>query len=380
MSERDEPDFAAEGLLGGLDGREREARIALLRRLHGSSVSVEELRRAVAADRLALLPTELVLNRELRYTLAEALERSGVSEDFVARNRLALGLPRLQLSDREFGERDIEQLRTVKQMIDAGIPEAEVLELARISGRAAAQLADALVEIVGDAFLKPGDTEEDLGLRLGELAANLTPLIAPLMERPLRLHLRERIRREVIGRIERKTGRLYGGQPLAACFADMVGFTRLGEQSDAEHVGRVVRKLGELAGTVAEPPVRLVKLIGDAAMLVSRDPRPLVEAALTLVAAWRAEGPQLPPLRAGIATGEAVNSSGDWYGRPVNLASRITAVAPPDTVVATDAVRGAIADGYAWRSLGTTDLKGIEGEVMLLAVERTSDDAHARRS
>ena len=56
-----ETDFEAEGLLDGLDGEQREARLRLLAELADDGVSLEELRRAVEEERLALLPVERVL-------------------------------------------------------------------------------------------------------------------------------------------------------------------------------------------------------------------------------------------------------------------------------------------------------------------------------
>ena len=64
-------------------------------------------------------------------------------------------------------------------------------------------------------------------------------------------------------------------------------------------------------------------------MLVSPEPDALLDAALALVEAADEEGEGFPLLRAGVATGEAMARGGDWFGRPVNLASRITAVAYP---------------------------------------------------
>ena len=73
--------------------------------------------------------------------------------------------------------------------------------------------------------------------------------------------------------------------------------------------------------------MRLVKLIGDAAMLVGPEPGAVLDAALDLVGAAAEEGEDFPLLRAGVASGQAIPRGGDWYGRPVNLASRITAIA-----------------------------------------------------
>src|SRR3989442_1096269 len=85
--------FEAEGLLDGLDPNEREARLDLLRQLAEAGVSPEAMKRAVAEDRLAMLPIELVFTRECKYTLPQAMEQSGLSEGVVRRDLLALGLP-----------------------------------------------------------------------------------------------------------------------------------------------------------------------------------------------------------------------------------------------------------------------------------------------
>ena len=83
-------DFEAEGLLKGTRGKAREARKELLEELAADGVSLEDLRRAVEDDRLALLPVERVLEGDGgRYTAAEVAERSGVPEALLHRNLLA---------------------------------------------------------------------------------------------------------------------------------------------------------------------------------------------------------------------------------------------------------------------------------------------------
>ncbi len=116
--------------------------------------------------------------------------------------------------------------------------------------------------------------------------------------------------------------------------------------------------------------MRLVKLIGDAAMIVGPAPAPVIEAALTLVESAEREGEDFPALRAGLATGEAIPRGGDWYGRPVNLASRITAIARPGSVLVTEQVRDALVASYAWSFAGSRRLKGIDGAIKLFRARR----------
>lgn len=88
---------------------------------------------------------------------------------------------------------------------------------------------------------------------------------------------------------------------------------------------------------------------------------------MTLVAAVDRDR-DLPALRAGAAFGEALNQGGDWYGRPVNLASRITALAPPGGVIATAALRDRVGNSLGWQAIQATNLKGIADPGMLYRV------------
>jgi adenylate cyclase len=366
-------DFEREGLLDGVDSKqERAARVKLLQQLIAEGVSLEDLRQAASEDRLALLPVELVFTRDCQYSIGEVAEKVGLSEEFLRRDQLALGLPQPDREEQFFSEADIEGAMTVRQLLDAGVSEEDLLELARVTGQGAARLAETVLGILAPLFMRAGDTERDLGLRYADVAMRLAPLIGPSLETPLRQHIREVIRREVLGRAERAMGRLPGSREVTVCFADLVGFTSLGEALDVAAIGDVARRLEAMAAVVATPPVRLVKMIGDAAMLVSTDASALLTAALALVeTAERAEG-EFPRLRAGVAMGPAQWRSGDWYGRPVNLASRITDVADPGCVVATRDVRDAVGHGgHHWSPAQARTFKGIDGVVQLFRLNRT---------
>ena len=115
-----------------------------------------------------------------------------------------------------------------------------------------------------------------------------------------------------------------------------------------------------------------VKTIGDAVMLVSPDTTRLIEAVLQLIDVAAAKG--LPRLRAGAAAGLAVNRAGDWFGSPVNVASRVTSVARPETLLVTDSARqssDATVD-LIWVPAGAHRLRGVPGQVELFRVCRSS--------
>ena len=93
----------------------------------------------------------------------------------------------------------------------------------------------------------------------------------------LNAHLRHAVRTELLQVTEQATGELPGARDVAVCFADLVGFTRMGEEVPPDELGAVAERLERLAADVVELPVRMVKTIGDAVMLVSSEVDPLIE-------------------------------------------------------------------------------------------------------
>jgi adenylate cyclase len=169
---------------------------------------------------------------------------------------------------------------------------------------------------------------------------------------------------------------------VTVAFADLVGFTRLGEELPPSGLERVAARLTELAQSVTTPPVRLVKSIGDAVMLISPTPGPLVAAMLELSDLADAEGQGFPQLRIGIAHGQAMTRGGDWYGRPVNLASRLTAIARGGSVLATTDVRDVLHDEFRWSPAGPRRIRGVQGTVpvyraRVLGYEKGADEEEA---
>jgi adenylate cyclase len=253
-----------------------------------------------------------------------------------------------------------------------------MMEVTRVLGRGLSHAAEAMRAVALKRALRPGATEDELAYDFADAATRLMPLTEPMVSQMLRLHLRNLVRNELVSAAEREAGSLPGARHVNVGFADLVGFTRLGEELPADELGRVANRLDELAADTIRPPARLVKTIGDAAMIVSGDARSLVSTGLDLVSAAEAEGDDFPQLRVGLAAGDALSRAGDWYGRPVNLASRITAIARPGSVLVTDEVREASEDAYAWSFAGKRRLKGVLDEVPLfrarpLVVDESGD-------
>ena len=150
------------------------------------------------------------------------------------------------------------------------------------------------------------------------------------------------------------------GQRLVVAFVDLSDFTALSDQTELDDLGALLTRFESLAfDVVAETPGRVVKLIGDEVMFVCPDSRTGARAALEILEGCA--GHDLPPARAGLAEGELLRQAGDYFGPPVNLASRITQAAARDTVVVDDALRSGLreASDLKLEALGDRRLKGV---------------------
>jgi adenylate cyclase len=352
---------------------QRAEREALLEQLASEGVPLSELRRTTATGTVMFLPADRVIVGTERYTAIEVAELSGIDQEFLVAVRRAMGLPIPDPDEAVYTEAELESARMIHVGRAAGITDEDLLDLLRVLGRGLAQAAETLRGLPLKVVLKPGMSEPEFAGRYAQATAQLYPLLDPMVRNLLALHLRQTAQSEVISAIERSGGHLPGSREVAVCFADLVGFTRLGEEVPPDELGRLAVRLEDLARDVAEPPVRLVKTIGDAAMLASAEPEPLLDAALSLIDAADAESEDFPQLRAGVAVGLALPRAGDWFGRPVNLASRITQLARPGSLLAEREVRESARESYRWSYAGERRLRGIREPVPLFRARRLTE-------
>jgi class 3 adenylate cyclase len=163
-----------------------------------------------------------------------------------------------------------------------------------------------------------------------------------------------------------------GQLEIAIAFVDLAGFTRLAEaKGDVEAARTLERFSAVVRQVVAGFDGHVVKQIGDAFLLVFREPRDAVACALDIEARVTAT-PAFPAVRAGIHHGPVLYREGDYVGATVNLAARVVAQADRHQVLVTDAVRNAVrpaADVELVR-LPRRTVKGLSEEIVLYAVGR----------
>lgn len=358
-------------LAGTTTDRERRARRRLVRELLAAGVSEADVQQAIEEDRLPLLPAELVLTGRRRFSEDTLARRTGLTPDALAEFTRASGLA----AQPEITALHLDMAGALREMLDSGIEAEEALDVARVAGQALSSIARAVVRVVGETYLHAGDSEYDVGARYADVATNLLPVFSRLLDDQLRLHILAALRQESLGRDERARGRIAAQRDMGVAFADLTGFTRLGTRVHADEIGRVAARLVELSSESVHPPVVMVKSVGDGVMLVSPDVERLVEDVLDLVDRVAAEGEDFPELRAGVAYGPVVRAAGDWYGHCVNLASRLTSIARPGTVVAAAQVRAMTHGRVAWSRALPRHVRGVRGAVFIAKARGMVRDA-----
>ena len=352
-------------LLAGTETEaERRARRRLLRELLDEGLPRAELLDAVEADRLALLLTDLTLRGGRTYSDATLRKRTGLTRTELDDFRRASGLAPAQ----EISGADLAAASAIAELLDAGVPAEDIVDVARVAGQGLSSVARAILRISSKLLVRAGDSELDVSRRYAGAAEAFFPRLTTLGTYQLRGHIRAALRQEAVGRAELESGGARGAREVFVAFADLVGFTRLGDRVHADEIGRVAGRLVTLTYEICTPPVTMVKSIGDAVMLVSPEGAPIVEALIRLVDAVDAEGAAFPQLRAGVAYGPAVEVGADWYGHAVNLASRLTSLARPGTVVGTPEVRAATGNEFRWSRALPRHLKGVRGPVLTARV------------
>src|SRR3954468_10456505 len=281
----------------------------------------------------------------------------------------AIGRPNPRRGERAYTDDDLEAMKLIKRFLDAGLPRDELVHVGRVLSQGMAQAAEAVRQLAGNTLLEPGDSDYTVGLRFGAAADELAPLVPELLAYHFRAHLRDGVRRQAITRAEREAGRIAGTEDLAIAFADLVDYTRLGEQLEPEHVGRIATRFAAMAARAATSPVRLIKTIGDAALFVSPEVPAMLDTLRGVIVEVEKEGEAFPDVRVGVAYGPATAIGGDWFGSCVNLASRVTGVAKPGRIFATEEVRDELPDEPWQRVLRRRRFKGVEEKVKLFSLD-----------
>jgi adenylate cyclase len=369
-------DLEASGLLDGLEGQARAERAELIPWLLERGITVDQIRGAVAP--MLLAARRLIGDDGTYVSDRETSEKTGIDLELLQRLQRAMGLPRVDDPDAAVHLRaDAEAAAYAQKFVAMGIDPDQIVQITRMLAEGLSRAAEVMRYASLSANLIPGATELDVATGAEAILREAAPVLGPMIHEMLLFQLRHLMETEAVNATERAEGQhLPGARLVTIAFADLVGFTLLGEVVPPEELEQLAHRLADLAREVAVPPVRFIKTIGDEVMLVSSDPVALLDAVMDLVDATDGDD-DIPRLRAGVATGMAVSRAGDWFGSSVNLASRVTGAARPGSVLVSESARDAIGDDdrFTWSFAGARHLKNIKSDVKLYRARRATAES-----
>ena len=267
----------------------------------------------------------LLLDGPRRYTRAQVAELTGVPGERTRQLWRALGFADVPDDDPAFTDADVRALARLAALIDSGFVEpGAAASIARAMGQSLSRLADWQTDMLASVLAGAGTAADADVVRSAE---ELLPLMRELQDYVWRRHLAANAERLFLGRsgaVDRRE--------LAVGFADLVGYTSRTRGMGGRELGAMVEDFeGLAADVIARHHGRVVKTVGDGVLYTCAAAADAVEIALRLPEEWTAD--DRPPLRVGAAFGTVLTRLGDVYSPVVNLASRLTSVARPSTVL-----------------------------------------------
>ena len=286
-------------------------------------------------------------------TFDDAVARTGIARDLALRVREAAGLG----GDADLlSQQDVDSLKAIGVALDAGFPEAALLQLVRVYADALNRVGEAEGRLfhfyVHEPLRASGLAPDALSTATTQAVDQLLGLVDPAVTYFHRKGLERAMRDDVALHLAEDAGLLAPndetGRLLAAvAFIDLARFTALTEAMGDATAADVLNRFSDLVrSSVNANNGRIVKQIGDAFMLVFTDPSSAVDCALDIRTRAMDE-PQFLGTRQGIHWGPVLYREGDYYGATVNLSARIVAEAAADQVlVSRDVVDAVTSDEH----------------------------------
>ena len=305
-------------------------------------------------------------------TFQELSDRTGIPMDLLKVVREAVGFAEPQPGDR-VREDELAVVPAIELQLSTGLQPIMIGRWLRVYADSLRRITETetdwyRTEVMAQ-LIEQGMSE----LEMLEAQAEFGSRLAPLMEQALLAAYRGQqehawksaLEEFVEGALERAglLSRLH--RPPAVCFLDITGYTRLTEERGDEAAADLAEKLAILVRRCSqEHGGQAVKWLGDGVMFYFPDPGQGVQAALDMVEGVAAEA--LPPARVGIHAGPVVFQEGDYFGRTVNIASRIAEYARPgEVLVSQEVVDAAMETPVTFAEIGPVELKGVSGTLRL---------------
>jgi adenylate cyclase len=259
-------------------------------------------------------------------TRVQVAERAGVPLELAKELWRLLGFAHQPDDTVAFTESDVRALELTADLMRMGIlGDDSQAALVRTWGRSYARLAEWQTSLLAGYAVEGPHPD----VRMAELAAGVLPRVEALQSYVWRRHLAS-----AASRLLSVEGSGAAETDMAVCFVDIVGYTTHSKNlAEGELVEWIERFEQEATGLAVDHGGRVIKTIGDEVLLTADDPQAAAEIALVLTERGLDPDDPFPAVRAGLSYGPVVSRLGDVFGPTVNVASRLTSVARPGTVV-----------------------------------------------
>jgi len=350
------------------------ARVVARMRERGHSLA--EIQRATEEGRLAFgFLEEMFPTDQARISVRDAARETGLDEGLVVRLLSGLGISREHAGT--VSEDELQLLRYVSAVLESGFPLVALLQLVRVYGQSMARIADAEVRLfhlyVHEPLLRAGANGVETAEQMHALSREVLPLVGPVLDQIHQRYLTHFVEQDVVGHMESDleidgTAVDLGRMRVAIAFADLAGYTRLTEEEGERTAVDAVERFVDAVEVTLPDEARVIKTIGDEAMIVGSDPASLTDWAV----GFQAMQSERPLPRIAVHYGVAMYRDGDYYGRDVNIASRMAARSAGGEVLVTRPVVDAVsAPHLEFERIGEVRLKGFtESTEVFLARQR----------
>jgi class 3 adenylate cyclase len=373
------------GILGpdgdGTFSRGDVYRVRLLDDLERAGIALESMAQVLDRGEISLSTFDLPVYERFtlvsQTTFREASEQHGVPLELLVVVREAIGSAEPGADDL-VREDELRILPLIELQISKGFRLEVVERWLRVYGESLRRVAETETEWWRTEIQMPEleagrSVSEMLEVtnQLGEQINTLTDQALLAIYRAQQEHAwHENFIEDVEGALERAGLRDRSGLPPALCFLDLTGYTRLTEERGDEAAAELASRLSSLVRQRAERFLgKVVRWLGDGVMFYFREPGPAVSAALEMMEDVAEEG--LPTTHVGVSAGPVVVRGGDYFGRTVNLASRIADYARPgELLVSQEVVDAADLPDVEFTEIGPVELKGFAAPVRLHAARR----------
>jgi class 3 adenylate cyclase len=362
---------------GPFDARDAH-RVRLMQAFEDAGIEIDLIARGIAAGKLSYENLALFLPKPTAWskTYEELADDVGRSPELVRRVVMEFGLPQTA-SETRLREDDIPVLIELLT-VWADADDDEIARLARAYGQNIRRLVASDIELASSSLFAPLRrrlTDEEMREVAGDLGIRVMALGERLMLWLRGRHLEHEILSATVQNTEDYLQELGFApkrqpRPPAIAFLDLTGYTALTEERGDEAGADLADRLATLVNQAAQPHGgHPVKWLGDGVMFYFPEPEAAVLAGLDLVE----QTPATVDVRArvGVNAGGVIFRDGDYFGKTVNVASRIADYARPGEVLVSDEVRARWSgEGVRFEPIGPVALKGLRDELTLYAVSR----------